>query len=73
MDAKNLTSENSREFIRKPSKLLHEWNDHLEIFSLSQAIKNYRQSLLLQTDILQKTVVTLGSMRVTQLDSQGGL
>ena len=28
------------------------------------------QLLLLQTDILQKTVVTLGALLVTQLDSQ---
>ena len=30
---------------------------HLEIFSLPQAIENSSQFLLLQTDILQKTVI----------------
>ena len=43
---KNQTSENRREFIREASKIVQEWNVHLEIFSR-----------LLQTDILQKTVV----------------
>ena len=36
---------------------LHEWNDHLEIFSRPQVIENLRQYLRLRTDILQKTVV----------------
>ena len=43
----NQTSENRREFIREASKIVHEWNVHLAIFSC----------LLLRTDILQKTVV----------------
>ena len=43
---KNQTSENRREFIKEASKIVHEWNVHLEIFSR-----------LLRTDILQKTVV----------------
>ena len=43
---KNQTSENRREFIREGSKIVHEWNVHLEIFSR-----------LLRTDILQKTVI----------------
>ena len=43
---KSQTSENRREFIREASKIVHEWNVHPEIFSR-----------LLQTDILQKTVV----------------
>ena len=50
--------ENRREFISKirwASKIVHEWNDHLEIFS--QVKENSRQNLLLRTDILQKTVV----------------
>ena len=34
-----------------------EWNGHLEMFSRPQAKENSRQSLLLRTDILQKTVV----------------
>ena len=34
-----------------------ELNGHLEIFSRPQVIENSRQYLLLQTDILQKTVV----------------
>ena len=51
----NQTSENRREF--RASKFVREWNGHLEIFSLPQVIENSRQYLLLQTDILQKTVV----------------
>ena len=46
-----LTSENRREFISKirwASKIVHEWNGHLNFFS---------QNLFLRTDILQKTVV----------------
>ena len=35
----------------------HEWNSHLEIFSLPQEMENSSQNLLLRTDILQKTVV----------------
>ena len=34
----------------------HEWNGHLEIFSLPQAIENSRQFLRLPTDISEKTV-----------------
>ena len=34
---KSLTLENLREFIRKASKIVHEWNGHLEIFSLPEA------------------------------------
>ena len=54
---KNQTSVNRRGFIRRASKIVQEWNGHLEIFSLPQAIENSRQYLLLRTDILQKTVV----------------
>ena len=43
---KNQTSENRRECIREASKIVHEGNVHLEIFSP-----------LLRTDIVQKTVV----------------
>ena len=32
----------------------HDWNGHLEIFSLPQAIGNSRQFLLLRTDILYR-------------------
>ena len=42
----NQTSENRREFIREGSKMVHEWNVHLAIFSR-----------VLRTDILQKAVV----------------
>ena len=45
---KNETSENLRECIRKASKIVHEWNGHLEIFSRPQIIKNSRQYLLLK-------------------------
>ena len=34
----------------KPSKIVLEWNDHLEIFSRPQAIENSRQYLLLRQD-----------------------
>ena len=54
---KNETSENSSGLIGKASKIVHEWNGHIEIFSLPQVIENSRQYLLLRTDILQKTVV----------------
>ena len=36
---------------------MHEWNDHLEIFSCPQVIENSSQHLFLLTDILQKKVV----------------
>ena len=42
-------------WLRWASKIVHEWNCHLEIFS--QVKENSRQNLLLRTDILQKTVV----------------
>ena len=54
---KNYTSENRREFIRQASKIVHEWNVNVGIFSYPQAKENSRQYLLLRTDILQKTVV----------------
>ena len=38
-------------FIIKASKIVHEWNGHLEIFSFPQAIENFRQFLLLRADI----------------------
>ena len=43
--------------MRYASKIVHEWNEHLEIFSLPQAIENSRQLLLLRTDILPRIVV----------------
>ena len=39
------------------SKIVHEWNGNLEIFSRPQVIENSRQYLLLRTASLQKTVV----------------
>ena len=36
--------------------IVREWNVHLEICSRPQVIENYRQCLLLRTDILQKRV-----------------
>ena len=39
----NLTSENHREFIWWASKIVHEWNMHLEIFSRHQAQENSRK------------------------------
>ena len=53
----NKTSENWSSFIGKASKIVHEWNGHLEIFSRPQVIENSRQYLLLQTDILKETVI----------------
>ena len=38
------------------SKIVHEWNGHLEIFSRPQVIENSGQYLLLRKDITQKTV-----------------
>ena len=38
----------------KLPKIVHEWNGHLEIFSLPQAIENSRQFLLFRTDIYRK-------------------
>ena len=49
---KNQTSENRSGFIGKTSKIVHEWNGHLEIFSCLQVNENSRQYLLLRTDIL---------------------
>ena len=43
--------------LEKAWKIVHEWNVHLEIFSRPDAKENFRQNLLLRTDILQKTVV----------------
>ena len=45
------TQENRREFVRYAMKIIHAQNRHLEIFSLSQAIENSTQFLLLETDI----------------------
>ena len=33
--------ENRREFIRHVTKIVYEWNCHLEIFSLPQAIEKF--------------------------------
>ena len=51
LKCENYTLENSRESIRYVTKIVHEWNCHLEMFSLSQAIENSRQFLHLRTDI----------------------
>ena len=56
--------ENLREFIRQASKIVHEWNGHLEIFSCAQVVENSRQCLLLHTDIL-----TENSRRVPLLNA----
>ena len=45
---RNETSENRTELIRQASKILPEWNGHLEISSRPQAVKNSRQYLLLR-------------------------
>ena len=47
-----------RNLLDKLRKLyIHDWNDHLEIFSCPQVIENSSQYLFLRTDILQKKVV----------------
>ena len=46
-----------RIYWKSSSKIVHEWNGHLEIFSRPQVIENSRQYSLLWTDILKKTVV----------------
>ena len=48
---------NLREFVKQASKIVHQWNSHLEIFSPPEAIENSRQFLFLRTDIFYKTVV----------------
>ena len=48
----NLTRE-----VKCSSKIVHEWNCNLQIFSRPQVIENSRQYLLLRTSSLQKTVV----------------
>ena len=42
---------NLREFVRQASKIVHQWNGHLEIFSPPEAIENSRQFLFLRADI----------------------
>ena len=57
--SKKKNSENRKKFISIndwwASKIVHEWNGHLELFS--QVKENSGQNLPLRTDILQKTVV----------------
>ena len=45
---KTLTSENRREFIGQASKIVYEWNIHLEIFTRPQVTENWSQYLLLR-------------------------
>ena len=45
--------------LQELSNIVHEWNGHLVIFSLPQAIETSRQFLILRTDILHKTVVAI--------------
>ena len=42
---KNKISENRGEFIREASKIVPEWNCHLQIFNRPQVIENSRQIL----------------------------
>ena len=58
---KKYISENRRIFIRQASKIVHEWNGHLEIFGRPKSIENSRQCLLLRTDILQNRKQLLGA------------
>ena len=48
---KNYPSENRRKFIKEASKIVHEWNVNVEIFSYPRAKETSRQYLLLRTDI----------------------
>ena len=50
---KNLTSENRREFIGQASKIVYEWNVHLEIFSRPQVTENCGNICFSEGDILQ--------------------
>ena len=54
-----------------PIQIVHEWNGHLDIFSCPQIRENSRQYLLLQTDILQNTVVSIGAPALRQYDNYG--
>ena len=45
--------------MRKVSKIVHEWNGHLEIYSRLQAIQNYRQYLFLRTDLSVSQIMRL--------------
>ena len=47
---KNSSSENCAEFCSWASKIIPEWNAHLEIISRIQAIENSRKYFLLQRD-----------------------
>ena len=38
-----------KNFIRRASKIVHEWNGHLEVFSRPQVIENSRQYSLLRS------------------------
>ena len=51
---KNKTSKNRREFITQVSKIVREWNSHLEIVGRPQVIENSRQCLLLPTLFYRK-------------------
>ena len=52
---------------------MHEWNDHLEIFSCPQVIENSNQHLFLRTDILQKKVVGCPCFSLTIVEKNNGL
>ena len=49
-------------FLDKLRKIVHEWNDHLEILPLSQDIEILVKLFLLRTDISQNTIV--GCLRI---------
>ena len=51
-----LTFENRREVRRKTLNGLDEWINYTDIFCLCYVVENSRQYVLLQTDILKKTV-----------------
>ena len=57
----------------KGSKVVHEWNGHLEIFICPQVIVNSRQYLLVRTGILQKTVVGCPWLKHQQVLSKNNI
>ena len=52
---------------------MHEWNDHLEVFSCPQVIENSSQHLFLRADILQKKVVRCPCFSLTIVEKNNNL
>ena len=60
-------------FFRQSSKVVHEWNGHLEIFICPQVLENSRQYLLVRTGILQKTVAGCPWLKHQQVLSKNNI